>query len=211
MSLRLMSIVGGGPSFGSIDRTKLPGEVIAVNDSAIYLPRCDYVVTMDRLWTEYRWNKIKLMDKQTWIRRSALKKFPEFAEWQNLHAFENDNGKEGQFSEDPAKLNGNNSGACALNLAYHLRPDHLWVFGIDMRQTPKPYWYEPYPWAPHGATKPGHYVNWAKLLEIMVKQLRAKGIHVTVVTDYPWSKSVPLITTSEFRQFQRKCASEMFR
>lgn len=201
----LMSIVGGGATVKRIDIKKLPGRVIAVNDSAIHLPRCDYIVTMDRLWTEYRWDKIRTMGKETWIRRSVLKHFPEYTEWSDLHAFENDNGKSGRFSEDPAALNGNNSGACALNLAYHLRPDHLWVFGLDMSRTANAaYWYPPYPWAPNGATKDGKYLEWAKLLEIMVKQLRARGTHVTVVTDHQWSKSVPLITTSDFRQFQRE-------
>jgi len=205
MTANYMSVVGGGWSVKKVDLTKLPGKIVAINDAAIHLPRCDYVVTMDRLWTEYRWTEIKKLDKPTWVRRSALKKVWEGDGelWKNLIPFENDNGKSGKFSENPAELNGNNSGACGLNLAYHLKPDHVWVFGLDMSRKGKDvYWYPPYPWNPTGATKDGHYENWAKLLEHMVQQLRARGTHVTVVTDYKWSKSVPMTTTDEFREFQ---------
>lgn len=201
-----MSVVGGGWSVKRVDINKLPGDIIAVNDAAVHLPRCDYVVTMDRLWTEYRWEHLRKMTVPIWARRSALKKVwdGDGERWTNLKAFENDNGKTGRFSEDPAQLNGNNSGACALNLAYHLRPDHLWIFGLDMsRKAGQVYWYPPYPWNPTGATKDGHYESWAKLLEVMVKQLRERKIHVTVVTDHKWSKSAPLITTEDFREFQK--------
>jgi len=143
-----MSVVGGGWSVKKVDLNKLPGKIVAINDAAIHLPRCDYVVTMDRLWTEYRWNEIKKLDKPTWVRRSALKKVWEGDGelWKNLTPFENDNGKSGRFSENPVELNGNNSGACGLNLVYHLKPDHVWVFGLDMSRKGKDvYWYPPYP------------------------------------------------------------------
>lgn len=201
-----VTVVGGGYSVKSIDVSRLLGYVIAVNDSAVHLPRYDCAVTMDRRWLEYRWLWLKQQCKPLWARSSTFQNVDTSdVDW--VFKFKNDNGKTQAMSEEWDALNGKNSGACALNLAYHLQPEHAWITGIDLHgPNSKPYWYPPYPWAPEGSTKPGHYVQWAKLMEIMVQQMRARGIHVTVVSNYRWSKSIPLVTTQEFMEMQR-CAT----
>lgn len=201
---KYVTVVGGGWSVKLIDLERLPGKIIAVNDSAIHLPRCDYIVTMDRLWHENRWKQLVAMRKPTWIRVNAVKSAPvhEHKDWITL--FKNDNGLTNKMSWDPDTLNGSNSGACGVNLAYHLMPEHAFIVGLDMSRGPAgPYWYPPYPWAPAGATKPGTYRSWGQLLEKYVLQFRERGIHVTVVTTHRWSKSVPLITPNEFKELQR--------
>jgi hypothetical protein len=57
MTGRTISIVGGGWSMLDVNQARIPGEIIAVNDSAFYLKRKpNYIVSMDRLWTEHRWS-----------------------------------------------------------------------------------------------------------------------------------------------------------
>jgi hypothetical protein len=69
-----------------VDLARIPGTIIAINDSAIHLPRFDIVVSMDRLWTEYRWPELRELqqagadpprgaeehpDKWPWLARSS--------------------------------------------------------------------------------------------------------------------------------------------
>ena len=203
MAPKHLSVIGGGLSVRNIDLNTVPGQVIGVNDSAIHAPRVDMVVSMDRLWTEYRWDKLLAMDKPTWLRRNAIKNtWAKGGEtWKNLTVFDNKLEPE-SFSRDPVVLHGHNSGACALNLAFQLKPDHLWIFGFDMTKgsTGDPYWYEPYPWKPEGATKPGHYRVWARQAERMVRWLQAEGIAVSIVTDTKWAKGVPFVSTQDYRR-----------
>lgn len=44
-----VTIVAGGWSASKVDLTILPGKIIGVNDAWKYLPRCDVVVSMDRM------------------------------------------------------------------------------------------------------------------------------------------------------------------
>lgn len=196
-----ISIVAGGWSFRNISPTKLKGQIIAVNDAAIHLPEVHTVISMDRLWVEYRWDKLLAFDQWTWLRDSACKNVWDRggSTWRKLTRFKG-NDKKHVFSTSIDTLHGSNSGACALNLVYHLKPDHLWMFGFDMGRSPEgePYWYDPYPWSPKGATKEGKYKEWAKQMELMIAQLIEVGIKVTVVSDSRWSKSIPLISTKEF-------------
>lgn len=204
---RHLTVVGGGASVKDVDLKRLPGYVIAVNDSAVHLPRYDCAVTMDRKWIEYRWSFLHEKKKPLWARATIFQNLHDYQQQDWVYPFKNDNGSTGKLAEDWDALYGNNSGACAINLVYHLQPEHAWILGIDMGVSANaPYWYPPYPWAMYGATKPGHYLRWAKLLEVMIKQLRDRGIHVTVVTNNKWSKSVPLVTTQEFKELQ-KCVA----
>lgn len=160
----VISVVGGGWSFLSVDRNRLPGTVIVANEGSVLLPVVHHAVSMDRLWSESRWPRLDAMKRQTWLRRNAVQNIDwcgEERRW--LHIFDNDH-KSVTFSEDRQNLNGTNSGVCALNLAYILRPKELYLFGFDMCRHPngRAYWHDPYPWAPIvGATKPGKYAEWA--------------------------------------------------
>lgn len=175
-----ISIIGGGWSAGLLDLAQVRGTVIGVNDGAVHAPRVDITVSMDRLWTEWRWPLLKVRAGPTWIRRSAMKNVR--GEWDGLRRFECDN-ESVVFSDDPDTLNGTNSGFCALNLAYQMRPRRIWLFGFDMSRGPKgePYFFPPYPWAPGGATKDGKYKAWAAQFGDARTKFQAAGIDVTLV------------------------------
>jgi hypothetical protein len=57
--LETSRVVAGGWSVSQVDLSRIPGTIIAINDSAIHLPRFDIVVSMDRLWTEHRWAELR--------------------------------------------------------------------------------------------------------------------------------------------------------
>jgi hypothetical protein len=177
MPSEIIAIVGGGPSLRAIDLSAIPGTIIAINDSAIHLPRFDIVVSMDRLWTEYRYDNLHRMQKPAHIRRSALQKLPH--KWPWLHSFECDH-TSAEFSDQSGVLNGTNSGLCGFNLAYQMRPEQILLFGFDMKRGPagEPYWYPPYPWSPKGATKDGKYAEWSKQLRAAATQCEKAGIEV---------------------------------
>ncbi|MBR1150090.1 hypothetical protein [Bradyrhizobium sp. JYMT SZCCT0428] len=178
----IISVVGGGWSVSQVDRERIPGRIIAINDSAIHLPRFDIVVSMDRLWTEYRYDDLHRMQKPAHIRRSALQKLPH--KWPWLRSFECDH-TSAEFSDQPGVLNGTNSGLCAFNLAYQMRPEKVLLFGLDMKRgaNGEVYWYPPYPWSEKGATKNGKYAEWSKQFAQAARQCAAVGIDVAVVGD----------------------------
>jgi hypothetical protein len=181
-------VVAGGPSFGQwLDHNRLPGTVVAINDAALRLMcRVHYAVSMDRLWTENRWEALREMrlrqehPKQFWVRDAAVKNLPEARDLDWVQVFENDNTTCAP-SVFPGVLNGTNSGACGLNLAIRLFPRRLWLFGFDMGREGKPYWYDPYPWAPLGKTANGKYKAWAGQLDILAVLCKESGIDVVQV------------------------------
>jgi hypothetical protein len=174
----IISIVGGGPSVRALDLARIPGTIIAINDSAIHLPRFDIVVSMDRLWTEHRYPQLRELRKQAHIRRSALQNLP--GKWPWLRSFECDH-TTAELSDQQGVLNGTNSGLCGVNLAYQMRPAQILLYGFDLKRgaAGEPYWYPPYPWtAPKGATSDGKYRDWSKHLISALRQCEAKGIEV---------------------------------
>lgn len=192
----IVSIVAGGWSFREVDHSKIPGQIIAVNDSLVYLERKpDYVLSMDRLWTENRWEQIKTAAAQTFIRRSALKKVYPSPEWTWFHKFENRNDGS-PLSPDAVVLNGASSGACAMNLAFCLQPSHLYMFGFDMCLSPdgKAHWYPQYPWAKKEGSG---YQSWPHDFNLYAAQFRARGVHVVNVSRYSKIISFPKISAKE--------------
>lgn len=106
-------------------------------------------------------------------------------EW--IAVFENDHTST-DFAEDRGILNGTNSGFCALNLAYQLRPDRIILFGFDMNRSPEgsPYWYPDYPWVKAGgATSGGKYQVWSAQFETAARSFKNAGIEVLNAS--PWS------------------------
>lgn len=183
MSIDVISVLGGGWSAATYDKSKLPGLIIGVNDSAVRAP-CEIAVSMDRLWTEHRWRWLQerltqvrpLRDAH--IRRSALSNIADRPPW--LHVFENDH-MSVDLTDEPGRLNGTNSGVCAINLAFQMRPRRVILFGFDMTRSPKgqAYWFPPYEWArPEGATSAGKYRAWASEFATIARQFEAEGIEV---------------------------------
>jgi hypothetical protein len=174
-----ISIVAGGWSVGAIDTKRLPGWVIAVNDAALYSERVDASITMDRLWAEnrYHWLVEHLAPKKFFVRRSAIKNLPvKLPKW--VSVFDNDN-KATELTDASHVFNGTNSGFCAINLAYQLRPKRVILFGFDRSPAGRPYWFPDYAWAkPGGATTGGKYKAWAGQFESAADAFDKVGITV---------------------------------
>lgn len=182
MRLDSLSVIGGGWSAGQVDLARAPGPVIAVNDAALHAPRVDFVVSMDRLWIENRRDWLVQQAKPTWLRRGAAKSLAE--DWPGLVRFDCDHTAT-EFAADPETLNGTNSGFCALNLAWGMRPRRLYLFGFDMGRSPggQAYFFPAYPWAkPQGNTSSGRYSEWAAQLAAAARQFKAAGIDVLNVS-----------------------------
>lgn len=175
----IVSVLGAGWSVRGLDLSKLPGLVIGVNDTGIIAPKVDAIVSMDRLWTENRWNDLKLLKIPTWIRLAALKNIKENPTW--LNPFFNSHVLTTP-SENWDVLNGTNSGMCAINLAYLWQPEIIILFGFDhcRNKEGRAYWFgEGYPWArTGGGTGNGRYEEWAKQYEVIAEACRNRGIKV---------------------------------
>jgi len=176
-----VTILCGGWSASRFDLQRLPGWVLGVNDAALHA-RCDAVLSMDRLWTEHRWERIRDMLVPVWIRRAALKNIQGRPFW--LHDFDCDH-TTAELSDQPGVLNGTNSGLCALNLAYQMRPRLIRLYGMDLKRGPRGehHFYPDYDFKPAGkGTSDGKFAEWRADLARAVAQCRAKGIEVRTVT-----------------------------
>lgn len=175
-----ISIVGGGWSVKDVDLDAIPGTLIAVNDAAIHLPRRDVIVSMDRLWTEYRFANLRKFAVPTYLRRSAVQNVN--PRWPWCHVFDNDNARDCALSEHPNQLNGFNSGVCAINLAYIWRPRRILLFGFDAvrGRAGEKYWYPPYPWS--YTTSDTRYAEWADQFALIARTCEEVGIEVLNVS-----------------------------
>jgi len=199
-----ITVVAGGWSVRNIELDHLCGLVVAVNDSALHLPRVDIVVSMDRLWSEARWTWLLERAGPTWLRRSAVQNLSE--RWPGLTIFECDHTST-RFvtSDDTPQLNGTNSGLCALNLAWSLRPARLFLLGFDMQPDPAgvAHWFAPYSWAPNGGTSSGKYKQWASEISATRKAFTAAGIEVFNVSPSSAVEGFKKITPSQYRAVTR--------
>jgi hypothetical protein len=208
---RTISVVGGGWSFQQVDHSKVPGQIIGVNEAGILLRNKVYaIVSMDRLWTENRINQLEALQITTYLRRGAMQNLDKRRREQAfIRPFENNNKPityrgDTSFSNVPATLNGNNSGVNALNLAYILRPKRLFLFGFDMCRHPNgnPYWYPPYEWTKtegpvQGGTKPARYEQWAREFNDIALLFAEIGTEVINVSDVSRIRSFRRVTPRE--------------
>lgn len=201
MRSSIVSVVAGGWSVSQVDQTQIPGTIIAINDACVYLPRYDVALSMDRLWTEHRFDFLRKKRLTAWIRRSAMQNLSS-ERWPWLHIFDCDYASS-IFSDSPHVLNGTHSGLCGLNLAYALRPNRLFLFGFDMQGGPKgeTHWYPPYAWAPNGATSKGKYNAWANQFAAARRAFDAIGTEVFNVS--------PRSTISAFKKIRPAAIPDM--
>lgn len=214
MSDRDITIVGGGWSVLNLALDRLCGRVIAVNDSAILVPRWDYAVSMDRLWAEHRIDQLVIRSTETippreiWLRRSALQNLTNYvSSWPWVHSFECDHASN-IFSALAGRLNGTNSGFCALNLAWQLRPARVFLLGFDMNRDPhtgRAYWYPPYPWveAQSGSTTNGKYAKWAQQFRGAATSFHRIGCKVFNVSPASAIDVFPKMTPAEYLRESR--------
>lgn len=199
-----ITIVGGGWSVRNVALTHLCGLVIGVNDAAVHLPVVDIVVSMDRLWTEYRWSWLCRRAATAWLRRSATQNIDvthaTAAGW--LTVFEC-NHECSDFTSIRGHLNGTHSGLCALNLAWQMRPSRVYLLGFDMCRDSKDRasWHPPYPWTqPTGATSNRKYATWARQFEQAAGRFAAIGCDVWNVSPGSAITAFPRMTPDEYRR-----------
>lgn len=181
MDRRTVSVVAGGWSLrelGDPGRARIPGFRIGVNDSCLLAP-CDVGLSMDRLWLEHRMARVEHLGKTLWARRTALANIRERPHF--VRAFECDH-EATEFSDKAGVFNGPNSGHCAFNLAYKMRPKRILLWGFDMNRGPtgEAYYFDAYPWAkrPSGNTSSGNYASWAEGMSSVALQCAKQGIEV---------------------------------
>jgi hypothetical protein len=80
-------------------------------------------------------------------------------------------------------LNGTSSATVALNLAYCMWPEKLYLFGFDMCRGPndEAHWHPDYPWNLK-STKQGKLAEWAKEFASIYEEFKRKKIEVLNVS-----------------------------
>lgn len=181
----VISVIAGGWSLTGVDLDRIPGFRIGVNDSA-WRARVQLGVTMDRLFFEGRRAQLEQrfpadMSSGFYYREGIDKAGTAPAHWVR---FDCDH-RASNMSLDwkpRTRLNGMNSGICAINLAYRMKPERVILWGFDMCREPKsgrPYYHEPYPWArPNGATSDGKFLEWMRAFHDIRQQFDAAGIEL---------------------------------
>ena len=199
-----ITILAGGWSASQFDLRKLPGTIIAVNDSAKYAPRWDILVSMDRLWAENRWRDVVLKTaKPCWLRKSTLRNCEpvpaHVTQYLNDHACI-------QLSDEPGRLDGTHSGFCALNLAYQMRPKDLFLVGFDMARGPRDeaHWFPQYPWVSKHATGVKRFAEWADQFAIAARQLGEAGIAVHLCGKH---SAIPSWSRTSRSELEQACAA----
>lgn len=172
-------MLGGGPSLKGLDISCLQGQrVIAVNNAYRLAPWADVMFFGDCRW--YEWHRNELGDfaglKVTSCEAHANKP--------NLRVLRRRNSPEG-INTNPQFLSWNkSSGACALNLAYHLGAGKIVLLGYDMRRVDdKCNWHDDHPIA-----KNPHHNPWERFLRPFPAIARDfERLHVEVVNATPGS------------------------
>lgn len=200
MQYKNVFVIAGGWSVSQYDLRGLRarGYVIGVNDSALHAD-VDLALSMDRLWIEHRHAEMLNRRIPMLLREGAAKSVR-----YGFDVFECDH-TSNMMSKKPRVLNGTNSGMCAINCAFQLEPERVFLLGFDMCRGPndEPYWYPPYSWAEKGATKPGKYVEWAKQFDGIAKQFEREGIAVFNVTNRSAITSFERISFDQMREICR--------
>lgn len=175
-------------------------DIICVNDAAFNIERPNCVVTMDRKWMVYRYAEMKAYGVHVYYRVCATKGLG-YPLHVNDCAFANNN-LPGAMSDWrlPFRLDGNNSGACAMNLAYVRRYHRVFLLGFDMQKGPEGqnHFYPDYPWNVN-ATKPVALAGWAGSFGEAREQFCRRGMAVLNVNDRSLIKDFPVISFDQFR------------
>lgn len=175
------------------------GCLIAVNDAALFT-KCHAAFTMDRLWLEGRQLMLKaLSPPEVWYRKGTPKNFTPPLMW---NAFTHDEGYPTLMTPEHGKLNGSNSGTCAVNLAFQRKPERVFLLGFDMQRGPKgeKHWYPDYPWAndEKSGTKRGTYNDWAQEFADIALQFQKERIEVFNVNHRSLIEAFKVISFDEF-------------
>lgn len=182
-------VLGGGWSVSQLPDYKLVVaqlveryDVITANDSALFCAP-HTIVSMDRLWAEHRipqilerYATLRQCPPEIWLRKDTYPADPAV----NFYTCDIADGV--PMSETPGVLNGNNSGAVALNVAFQRSYKRVFMLGFDMQQGPQKqqHWYDD--WTDHRAST-GHMRNhWLPRFESIYKQFAGKGVELINVS-----------------------------
>lgn len=195
--MRDVIVLGGGASVMHYNLRHIEerGYLIAVNDAALYT-KCDAAFTMDRLWLEGRQRMLHVLQPPAiYYRRGTPKNFVPPQSWV---AYEHSDGYPIAMCMEQGKLNGSNSGTCAINLAFQLKPKRVFLLGFDMQHGSggELHWYPNYPWG--GGSKNGKLREWASEFGAIAGQFQEQNIQVFNVNHRSLINSFPVIPFDEF-------------
>lgn len=192
---KIISIVAGGWSVRGEgwDTNNLPGHVIGINDAGI-LAKCNSIVSMDRLWTQGRKEKLETLQRRLYVRESVIRQTWKIKDGETIphwvRPFKCDHTSM-NISEDRERLDGTNSGMCGINLAFHRarsRPTSaVFLFGFDMRRGPngEAHWYDDYEWSAGKGTVGSKFSSWAGQFSGIKKKF--ESINVQLINASKWS------------------------
>ena len=173
-------VVASGPSLTDEQITLIEHSVvftIAVNNSYAKLRHPDVVYACDYLWWKLNHMKAKqnIPRRQLWTQdRAAAEQFQlSHIQWE---------GKDG-LGKRGLRVNGN-SGAGAINLAYHFGARRILLVGMDMKPGPngEKHWH---PDHPKPLVQGQQFEEWRKKMGVLAADLKTEG--VTVVNCTPGS------------------------
>lgn len=193
-------VIGGGWSLTQwpILHTDLRpyGLVIGVNDAAVHL-QVHVACTMDRLWLEHRAETLDFNNVPVHFRAGICKRIKE----PRLGIpFKNNNSMEFGMSTRPSELFGNNSGACAVNLAFKQGSKNVYLLGFDMCNGPngEKHWHPPYAWKDGGGSSAGRLKEWSQEWARFAQQFAAAGVQVKNVNNRSKLNNFPQIGWTHF-------------
>lgn len=193
-------VIGGGPSITGFDFERLRGEkIIAINKAYEYCDFADIMFSMDSRY----YNGIV----RGFLGSKAKRKFDAFKGykvWLDTMNFRYNDiyylMKAGDFglslSMEDGLRHGNNSGYAAVNLAFCLGANPIYLLGYDMKHKSngQTHFHEGYPWGQN----PGQARAFAQGFDEMVPVLKDKGIRV-----------INLNPDSALKCFPRKAINEV--
>jgi hypothetical protein len=121
-------VVGGGPSLVGFNFEQLQGErIVAINLAFHKLPFAQFLFFADnRFWG---WHEPSLMRFQNHVCTTAMNVAPPHP---HFHRIKRDYDQTKWFSTEENTVIGKDSGAQAVNLAYHLGAQRIILLGFDM-------------------------------------------------------------------------------
>ncbi|MBS0330767.1 MAG: DUF115 domain-containing protein [Proteobacteria bacterium] len=166
-------VVASGPSLTDEQITLIEHSVvftIAVNNSYAKLQHPDVVYACDYLWWKLNHMKAKqnIPRRQLWTQdRAAAEQFQlSHIQWE---------GKDG-LGKRGLRVNGN-SGAGAINLAYHFGARRILLVGMDMKPGPngEKHWH---PDHPKPLVQGQQFEEWRKKMGVLAADLKTEGVEV---------------------------------
>lgn len=196
--MRDIIILASGPSVKEYNLRGLEerGTLIAVSAAGIYT-KPHIALTMDRRAAEHCYPLWCVQGvPRIFLRACTIKNIQPS---KNVQLFQHDD-VDTKMTDARGALNGSNSGTCAVNLAYQMRPDRVFLVGFDMQRDDvgAPYWHYPYPWSTCGAVRDGTYASWAKEFDIIAAAFRERAINVYNVNHRSLIEAFPKITYEQF-------------